>query len=61
MGDTETVEKIKVTVISYDSPKIGRVPGFLALPYGKGPFGGIVYIHWSEENRGEWLAEGVAA
>ena len=59
MGKTEEVEMMQVTDISYDSPKIGRVPGYLVVPPGKGPFGGILYMHWGQGNRGEWLAEGV--
>lgn len=59
MGNTEQVEMMQVTEISYDSPKIGRVPGYIVVPPGKGPFGGILYMHWGQGNRGEWLAEGV--
>ena len=59
VGSSEEVDGIKVTEISYDSPKVGRVPGYLVLPPGKGPFGGIVYMHWGQGNRGEWLSEGI--
>jgi dienelactone hydrolase len=59
MGNTEEVGNIKVVEISYDSPKTGRVPGYLVLPAGPGPFGGIVYMHWGQGNKGEWLSEGV--
>ena len=59
MGKTEEVEMMQVTEISYDSPKIGHVPGYLVVPPGKGPFGGIVYMHWGQGNRGEFLSEGV--
>jgi dienelactone hydrolase len=59
MGNTEEVEGMEVTEISYDSPKIGRVPGYLVAPPGKGPFSGIVYMHWGQGNKSEWLAEGV--
>lgn len=38
MGKTEDVEMMQVTEISYDSPKIGRVPGYIVVPPGKGPF-----------------------
>ena len=48
MGKTEEVEMIQVTEISYDSPKIGRVPGYLVVPPGKGPFGGILYSSGKE-------------
>jgi len=56
---SEEVGSIRVIEISYDSPKIGRVPGFLVVPPGKGPFAGIVYMHWGQGNKSEWLAEGV--
>ena len=59
MGKTEEVEMMQVNEISYDSPTIGRVPGYLVVPPGKGPFGGILYMHWGQGNKGEWLAEGV--
>jgi dienelactone hydrolase len=59
VGSSEDVDGIKVTEISYDSPKVGRVPGYLVLPPGTGPFAGIVYMHWGQGNRGEWLSEGV--
>jgi dienelactone hydrolase len=55
----ENIENVQVNDISYDSPKIGRVPGYLVIPSGKGPFGGIVYMHWGQGNKSEWLAEGV--
>ncbi len=59
IGKTEQVESIQVSEISYDSPKIGRVPGYLIVPPGKGPFAGIVYMHWGQGNKGEWLSEAV--
>jgi|SRR5215469_5259212 len=45
--------------ISYDSPKGGRVPGYLVMPSGKGPFAAIVYMHWGQGNKGEVLSEAV--
>jgi dienelactone hydrolase len=59
MGTTEEVEMMQVTEISYDSPKIGRVPGYLVVPPGGGPFGAILYMHWGQGNKSEWLAESV--
>ena len=58
-GKTETVELVRVEEISYDSPKFGRVPGYLVVPGGSGPFAGIVYMHWGQGNRSEWLSEGL--
>ena len=45
--------------ISYDSPKGGRVPGYLVVPSEKGPFPAIVYMHWGQGNKGEFLSEAV--
>jgi dienelactone hydrolase len=59
MASTENLAGTQVTEISYDSPKIGRVPGYLVVPPGNGPFGGIVYMHWGQGNKSEWLSEGV--
>jgi len=50
---------------SYASPKGGRVPAFLVLPPGKGPFAAIIWGHWCWPNsaffnRKEFLDEAVA-
>jgi cephalosporin-C deacetylase-like acetyl esterase len=45
--------------IFYDSPKGGRVSGYLVVPSGKGLFAAIVYMHWGQGNRGEFLSEAV--
>jgi dienelactone hydrolase len=58
-GSVEEVGMIHVAEISYDSAKTGRVPGYLVLPPGKGPFAALVYMHWGQGNKSEWLAEGV--
>ena len=61
IGKSETLAPgITVSETSYDSPKGGRVPGYLVLPSGKGPFPAIVYMHWGQGNRGEFLSEAVA-
>jgi dienelactone hydrolase len=51
--------------ISYASPKGGRVPAYLVLPEGKGPFAAVIWGHWYWENsamlnRKEFLDEAVA-
>src|SRR5713226_1242695 len=51
--------------ISYASPKGGRVPAYLVVPEGKGPFAAVIWGHWywrSSEffNRKEFLDEAVA-
>jgi dipeptidyl aminopeptidase/acylaminoacyl peptidase len=37
---------VTVFEVSYDSPKGERVPGYLVVPSGKGPFPAIIYMHW---------------
>jgi dienelactone hydrolase len=55
---------ITVHDISYASPKGGRVPAYLVVPPGKGPFAAVLWGHWywpnSEFfNRKEFLEEAV--
>lgn len=56
---------VKVHDITYASPRGGRVPAYLVVPAGKGPFAAVVWGHWywgnSEfRNRREFLDEAVA-
>jgi dienelactone hydrolase len=51
--------------LTYASPKGGRVPAYLVVPQGKGPFAAIIWGHWCWENsefrnRKEFLDEAVA-
>lgn len=51
--------------ISYASPKGGRVPAYLVVPAGKGPFAAVLWGHWYMPgsaflNRKEFLEEAVA-
>jgi dienelactone hydrolase len=51
--------------ISYASPKGGRVPAYLVVPAGKGPFTAVLWGHWYWRNseffnRKEFLDEAVA-
>jgi dienelactone hydrolase len=51
--------------ISYASPKGGRVPAYLVVPEGKGPFATVLWGHWYWQNseffnRKEFLDEAVA-
>jgi dienelactone hydrolase len=51
--------------ISYVSPKGGRVPAYLVVPEGKGPFAAVIWGHWYWQNsaffnRKEFLDEAVA-
>jgi len=57
--------QVTVHDISYASPKGGRVPAYLVVPGGKGPFAAVLWGHWymagSEFlNRKEFLEEAVA-
>ncbi len=56
---------VAVHDISYASPKGGRVPAFLVVPDGKGPFAAVIWGHWYMPgsaflNRKEFLEEAVA-
>src|SRR5438093_1207964 len=62
---TEHRGSVTIRDISYASPKGGRVPAYLVVPVGKGPFAAIIWGHWywpnSEfRNRKEFLQEAVA-
>lgn len=51
--------------ITYDSPKGGRVPAYLVVPKGKGPFAAVIWGHWywsnsPMRNRKQFLDEAVA-
>lgn len=50
--------------LSYASPKGGRVPAYLVVPKGKGPFAAVLWGHWywsnsAMRNRQEFLDEAV--
>jgi dienelactone hydrolase len=56
---------IAVHDISYASPKGGRVPAYLVVPKGSGPFAAVIWGHWywsnsPMRNRKEFLGEAVA-
>jgi dienelactone hydrolase len=48
---------IQVHTISYVSPKGGRVPAYLVVPPGAGPFAGMLFMHAGGESRNEFLDE----
>jgi dienelactone hydrolase len=55
---------VAVHDISFASPKGGRVPAYLVVPDGKGPFAAVIWGHWywpnSEfRNRREFLDEAI--
>jgi dienelactone hydrolase len=56
---------VAVLDITYASPKGGRVPAYLVVPNGKGPFAAVIWGHWywgnsPARNRSEFLDEAVA-
>ena len=51
------VAGIAVHDISYASPKGGRVPAYLLVPPGKGPFPAVIFVHWGQGDRSEFLSE----
>jgi dienelactone hydrolase len=56
---------VLVLDISFASPKGGRVPSYLVVPNGKGPFAAVIWGHWywansQARNRSEFLDEAVA-
>ena len=56
---------VAVHDIAYASPKGGRVPAYLVVPGGKGPFAAVIWGHWYMPgsaflNRKEFLGEAVA-
>jgi dienelactone hydrolase len=57
--------EIVIHDISYASPKGGRVPAYLVVPEGNGPFAAVIWGHWYWSNsaffnREEFLDEAVA-
>src|SRR5205814_10091651 len=60
--ETATFDRqgIKVQDITFASPKGGRVTAYLIVPATKGPHAGIVYGHWGNGNRTEFLPEAIA-
>ncbi len=52
-------EKANVSIrdISYAGVKNNRIKAFLVVPQGKGPFAGLVFLHWGMGNRSQFLDE----
>jgi dienelactone hydrolase len=55
----------KIHDLTFVSPKGGKVPAYLVVPPGKGPFAAILFGHWAMpespmRNRSEFLDEAVA-
>ncbi len=56
---SETREGVDVQLISYASPKGGRVTGRLFVPQGSGPFAGVVLAHGAPGNSEAFVGRGV--
>jgi dienelactone hydrolase len=46
----ETRGDVVIQDLTYASPKGGRVPAYLVVPAGKGPFAAVLWGHWYWEN-----------
>lgn len=59
--ETSVVDRngVKVHDINFASPKGGRITAYLIVPSSKGPHAGIVYGHWGNGNRTEFLSEAI--
>jgi dienelactone hydrolase len=51
--------QVSIHDISYNSQS-GRVPAYLIVPDGKGPFAAIEFVHWGQGDRSEFLSEALA-
>src|ERR1043165_397016 len=56
-GGVEQWPGASVHDVSYASPKGGRVPAYLVVPEGRGPFAAIGFVHWGQGDRTEFLSE----
>jgi dienelactone hydrolase len=60
----EDRDGVTVVDLTYASPRGGRVPAYLVLPAGKGPFAAVLFGHWMMpgsplKHRGQFLDEAV--
>ncbi len=53
----EPVDGATVADVSYASPRGGRVPAYLVTPPGRGPFAAVLFMHWGQGDRTEFLSE----
>lgn len=57
VASTQTRAGVVVQDITYASPKGGKVPAYCILPAGPGPFAGLIFVHWGEGDREEFVDE----
>lgn len=60
----QSKDGVTIIDLSYASPRGGRVPAYLVIPPGKGPFAAVLFGHWMMpgsplRNRREFLDEAV--
>ena len=56
---TRTEAGAEVHDVSYSSPKGGTVTAHLVLPLQDGPYAGVVFLHWGQGDRSQFLDEAV--
>lgn len=60
VASTQTRDGVMVQDITYASPKGGKVPAYRILPAGPGPLAWLIFVHWGEGDREEFVDEAVA-
>jgi len=50
---------VTVRDITYASPRGGKVPAYLILPSQQSPQAGLIFGHWGEGNRAEFVDEAI--
>lgn len=58
-GTGITTGSIRLLDISYASPMGGRVPAYLVLPPGAGPFPALLFMHGNPSSRAQFLPEAI--
>lgn len=54
---THQRDGVVVEDLIYASPRGGKVPAYLVRPQGSGPFAGLIFVHWGEGDREEFVEE----
>ena len=55
----EVRDGVSVHDVSYTSPRGGRVPAYLVVPPGPGPFAGMIFMHGAGGSRAGMLAQAI--
>jgi len=56
---SRTSDGVRIHDINYASPRFGRVTAYLVEPPVKGKYAGMVFGHWNNGNRTEFLPEAI--